>query len=99
LNLINIYCPGTAEIARCCTELEKLKPEVQKQVAEFNKAFLKSTSASSKSLPSSFSAPYNTPSTYNSLLQLDFGVARPPLSSIQLFSGVSDYEKVCWIQL
>ncbi|KAG0596661.1 hypothetical protein M758_UG274100 [Ceratodon purpureus] len=72
------------------TELEKLKPEVQKQVDLYNRAFLKVT-ALSYSVPPSYSLPctpssYNLPS-YNCASQPDTGVAWPSYDRSQSFSG------------
>lgn len=82
------------------TELEKLKPEVQKQVDRYNRAFLKVTAPSyavpsSYSLPSSYSTPssYNLPS-YNNALQPDTGVAWPSYNRSQSFSGGVKPDKV-----
>ncbi|KAG0616112.1 hypothetical protein M758_5G091200 [Ceratodon purpureus] len=67
------------------TELEKLKPEIQKQVDQYNKKFVKSTGLS-YSLPSSYSTPYNTSSSYNNTLQPNTGLARPSYNRNQ-FEG------------
>ena len=86
------------------TELEKLKPEVRKQVDQYNGAFLKAT-APSYSVPSSYSLPssYSTPSynlhSYNSALQPDIGVAWPPYNRSQSFSGGVKQDKVCWDEI
>lgn len=85
------------------TELEKLKPEVQKQVELYNRAFRKTASLSSPSysLPSSYSVPpsYQLPSFYNAsslnnVPQADTGVAWPPMTNrSQSFSGGINHEK------
>lgn len=90
------------------TELEKLKPEVQKQVDQYNRAFLKVTSPASYSVPSSYSSPasyslpssYGVPSSYNLPSYsntTDAGVAWPPTNRSQSFSGGINHEKVCRI--
>jgi len=93
------------------TELEKLKPEVQKQVDKYNQAFLKARSPASYSVPSSYSSrssynfppsysvpsSYNLPSSYNNAPQPDTGVAWPPINRSQSFSGGINQDKVCRI--
>jgi hypothetical protein len=78
------------------TELEKLKPEVQKQVDQYNKSFVKSTSPS-YSVPSSYSTPYNTSFSYNSTLQPDTGASRSSYNKNQSIAGIANRDKVCWI--
>jgi hypothetical protein len=111
--LLYIDLLGFLELQRLLdviTELEKLKPEVQKQVDHYNRAFTKATAPSysapsSYSVPSSYSLPssYSTPSSYNlpsynSALQPDTGVAWPPYNRSQSFSGGVKQDKVCWMQ-
>lgn len=74
----------TRKLIDVITELEKLKPEVQKQVDHYNKAFLKSPPPPSKSSPS----PYNNSTSYNGT-----GTTRPSYSRSQPYAGVSNYEK------
>lgn len=78
------------------TELEKLKPELQKQVDQYNESFVKSTSPS-YSVPSSYSTPYNTSFSYNSTLQPDTGASRPFYNKNQSIAGIANRDKVCWI--
>lgn len=90
------------------TELEKLKPEVQKKVDQYNSAFLKVTPASysspstystpsSYNFPSSYSVPppYNLPSSHSNTLPSDREVAWPPNNRNQSFSGGINQDKVC----
>ena len=76
------------------TELEKLKPEVQKQVDQYNETFFKSTSPS-YSMPSSYSTPYYTSSSYDSTLQPETGAARPSYNKNQSIAGIVNKDKVC----
>lgn len=94
--LLLFLFPEMQRLRDVITELEKLKPEFEKQVDQYNKTVFKSTSPS-YSTPYSISTSYNPPSSYNSALQPSTGPARPSYNKNQSLAGIVNRDKVCWI--